>query len=99
MVQKTEDLYLTLLGQKAAKEKFSILYTSSFASLQGGGQRSLLLLLKFLDKKHLSRYCSFLKKASFLRKQKIWGSAILCWRFPGPGAYGFGGVSLFSSGY
>ncbi|MFH1459648.1 MAG: glycosyltransferase [Candidatus Omnitrophota bacterium] len=37
-------------------KKINILFMSSFGSLQGGGQRSLLLLLKYLDK---SKFTSF----------------------------------------
>jgi len=37
-------------------KKYNILYTSSFGSLKGGGQRSLLLLLKNLDKEKYNPY-------------------------------------------
>ncbi len=39
------------------KDRYNILFISSFASLQGGGQRSLLLLLRYLDR---GRYAPFL---------------------------------------
>jgi glycosyltransferase involved in cell wall biosynthesis len=50
MIKKTEELYLDLPRQGAAQEQRTILFTSTFNSLQGGGQRSLLLLLKFLKR-------------------------------------------------
>ena len=42
--------------QNTKKEKSNILYISSFGSLRGGGQRSLLLLLKYLDRDRFVPY-------------------------------------------
>ncbi len=43
--------------KKEADKRKNILFTSSFSSLEGGGQRSLLLILKYLNK---SRFMPFL---------------------------------------
>ncbi len=40
----------TFIKMPSIKDKYNILYISSFGSLRGGGQRSLLLLLKYLNK-------------------------------------------------
>lgn len=56
MLEKVENLYQDLLSKKMQEKKHNILFTSCFASLKGGGQRSLLLLIKYLNKDKFSPF-------------------------------------------
>ncbi len=51
--------------QNILKRKYNILYTSSFGTLKGGGQRSTYLLIKFLNKDNFKPFLTVPEKGDF----------------------------------
>ncbi|MBU1853375.1 MAG: glycosyltransferase family 4 protein [Candidatus Omnitrophica bacterium] len=50
--------------------KYNILYTSSFSSLKGGGQRSTYLLIKYLDKEKFTPFLALPEEGEFSREMQ-----------------------------
>lgn len=68
--------------EKVKKEKSNILYISSFGNLKGGGQRSLLLLLKNLDKSRFVPFVIVPVPGSLEQELSKLGIESICFSFP-----------------
>ena len=63
------------------RRKHNILYTSSFASLKGGGQRSLYLLLKYINRERFTPFLIVSKKDELWEQVSVLGVKAAVWSF------------------
>ena len=62
--------------------KYNILYTSSYSTMQGGGQRSMYLLVKYLDKSRYTPFLAIPEDGELAAKIRELGTKVFVFPFP-----------------